>query len=85
MLGWAGSRLAVEESGQAWRAWWATKDRAGLRKGSDVVLDAGGPGWIEALALALGRNLAVYVLGQRSALLLLLFFLFLFLLSESLR
>jgi hypothetical protein len=46
-----------------------------------------GPGWIEALApaLALGRNLAVYVLGQRSALLLLLFFLFLFLLSESLR
>jgi len=63
-----------------------------MRKGSDVVLDAGcwmldGPGWIEALALApvLGRNLAVYVLGQRSALLLLLFFLFLFLLSESLR
>jgi hypothetical protein len=45
-----------------------------------------GPGWIEALApaLALGRNIAVYVLGQRSALLLL-FFLFLFLLSESLR
>ena len=83
MLGWAGSRLAVEESGQAWGA---TKDRAGMRKESDVVLDAGGPGWIEALALApaLGRNLAVYVLGQRSALLLL-FFLFLFLLSESLR
>jgi hypothetical protein len=30
LLGWAGSRLAVEESQV--KAWWATKDRAGMRK-----------------------------------------------------
>jgi hypothetical protein len=49
---------------------------------SDVVLDAGwtrlGRGVGLALAVALGRNIAVYVLGQGSALMLF----FLFLLSE---
>jgi hypothetical protein len=53
---------------------------------SDVCWMLDEPGWIEvkapalalALTLALGRNIAVYVLGQHSALLLF----FLFLLSE---